>query len=210
LFRAEAICSRLRGRKRFKNVLELGCGEGNLANALSVFADRVTGYDISENALARARQRYPHIEFRQGDLLDVVRRPEVVDGYFDLVVVAEVLYYLPTDAERREAIAGIARIGVPDCLYYFSVIVTGASASRRYFTHDEFVRMLSAEFQIIEHFPVGALFPAVVDCTLHAIPFRKARLRWRDWLIENSDSSRWKHVGYFARKRDASSSRLTS
>jgi hypothetical protein len=106
--------------------------------------------------------------------------------------------------EEWEQWYGIASIGTRECLYYFSVIVTGASPGRRCFTHDEFVQMLSAEFQIVEHFPIGALFPAVVDRTLHAMPFRNARLRWRKRLTEKSDPSHWKHVGYFARKPDAS------
>lgn len=50
------------------------------------------------------------IDSRQGDLLDVIRRPEITDAHFDLAVTAEVLYYLQTDAERREVIAGIAGI----------------------------------------------------------------------------------------------------
>lgn len=200
VYRTEALLSRLRG-KRFKHVLELGCGEGNLANALAVVADRVTGYDISENALARARQRFPHIEFGQGDLLDVIRRPEVTGAPFDLVVTAEVLYYFQTDAERREAIAGIAELGVPSCLYYFSVIVIGASVGRRYFTHDEFARMLSEKLQIIEHFPSAVLFSPFVERVIHAMPFREARMSWQKRLIEKSDPLRWKHVGYFAVKR---------
>lgn len=163
----------------------------------------------SEGSDDELLQRYPHIEFRRGDLLDVVRQPEVIGTPFDLVVVAEVLYYLQFDVERREAIAGVARIGIPDCLYYFSVIVTGASAGRRYFTHDEFVGMLSEKFRIIEHFPTGVQFSAIVDHTLHAMPFRNARLRWRKRLIEKSDSARWKHIGYFARKRGTSNSQST-
>jgi SAM-dependent methyltransferase len=208
LLRAEAILSRLRG-KRFRHVLELGCGEGNLADALAAVADRVTGYDISENALARARRRFPHIEFGQGDLLDVVQRPEIKEQPFDFIVTAEVLSYFQTDTERRQAIAGIAGLGVAGYLYYFSVIVMGASAGRRYFTHDEFTRMLSEKFRIIEHFPSAVVFSPVVDRVLHAMPFRRARMSWQQRKIRNSDPSRWKHVGYFAMRHDAASPEST-
>lgn len=197
LLRTGSILDRLRGR-RFEQVLELGCGEGNLANALMAVGDRLTGFDISETALARARQLVPNANFVQGDLLDVVQRPEVMQMPFDLIVTAEVLYYLQTDLERLQAIAGIAALGVPDCLYYFSVIVTGASTGRRYFTHDEFTRMLSEKFRIIEHFPAAVVYSTSVHRCLQAIPFRKLRLSWQKKMIQSSDPSHWKHVGYFA------------
>src|SRR5690606_7116651 len=112
-----------------------------------------------ETAVARAQAKYPDIRFDQGDLLDVVKRPDVLAEPFDLVVASEVLYYLPTDDERREALAGLARLGTPSCLFYFSVIVTGASAGRRYFTHDGFAAMLSEQFTVIDNFPSVATFP---------------------------------------------------
>lgn len=199
VLRISAILSRL-GRKHFTHALDLGCGEGKLTNALSAVADNVVGYDISENALVRARKRFPGTEFRQGDLLNVIRRPEVTSVPFDLIVVAEVLYYLQTDDERREALAGLARLGQASCVYYFSVIVTGSSSGRRYFTHDEFMRLLSDRFKVGEYFPVAVNLPRVVERLIRAVPFRGLRLSWQQKLIESLDSSRWEHVAYLAER----------
>ena len=183
----------------FKLALDLGCGEGALTHALSSVVGHMVGYDISENALIRARQRYPGIEFRQGDIVDVVKRTEVTTAPFDLVVVTEVLYCLPTDEERREVIAGLANLGTDSCLFYFSVMVTGSGPRRRYFTHDEFLRMLSTHFRVLEHFPLETL-PRGADRILSVIPFSRSRMPLRQRLVESSDPSRWKHVGYLAEK----------
>jgi 2-polyprenyl-3-methyl-5-hydroxy-6-metoxy-1,4-benzoquinol methylase len=200
LLRTETMLSRLCGR-HFKRALDLGCGEGRLTNEIAGVADQVVGYDISGTAIQRARTRYPRVEFRQGDLMDVLANPEVLRAPFDLIVAAEVLYYLPTDEERMQALTGISLLGAPDCLYFFSVIVSGSSAGRRYFTHDGFLQMLAKDFQVIEHFPCAVQVSPVVDRVIHAMPFRTPRLSWRRRIISTSEPTRWKHVGYLARKR---------
>jgi SAM-dependent methyltransferase len=196
--RARAILGRI-SRRHFELALDLGCGEGALTHALSSVAGRMVGYDISDNALMRARQRYPEIEFRQGDIVDVVNRDEVTTAPFDLIVVTEVLYYLQSDRERREVIACLARLGTDSCLFHFSVMVTGSRPTGRYFTHDEFLRMLSTHFRVLEHFPLETL-PRGADRIISAIPFRSVRMPLRQRLVESSDPSRWKHVGYLAEK----------
>lgn len=154
--RSEIILERLR-YARFTRLLDLGCGEGGLTNVLSTISEQTLGVDIAENALTRARKQYPHIEFRQGELLDVIALPEIVDTPFDFISVSEVLYYFQTDEERAAAFAGLAKLGSPSCVFYVSALVTGASKYRRYFTHDEFLERMS------EHFNVVDVFPSVVD-----------------------------------------------
>lgn len=103
---------------------------------------------MSSRAIERAWTSFPGIDFRQGELLEVVALPEIRAMPFGLILVSEVLYYFQTDEERHAAVAGIAQLGVPSCVCYFSVIVTGASRKRRYLTHAEFVRLLSPHFNI--------------------------------------------------------------
>jgi SAM-dependent methyltransferase len=72
------------------SVLEIGCGEGHQSLHLARICDRVTGIDVSERAIARARSRMPGAEFLVGDVASLSsggRR-------FDLVVACEVLYYV--------------------------------------------------------------------------------------------------------------------
>jgi SAM-dependent methyltransferase len=81
-------------RKRFINALDLGCGIGLLSQKLAQRADRVLGLDIAPAAIEHARRRgaaFENLAFEPGDILNL---PSSLDGKFDLVVVADVLYYL--------------------------------------------------------------------------------------------------------------------
>jgi SAM-dependent methyltransferase len=200
LVRTEILLDRLK-HASFTNTLDLGCGEGVLTNVMSALSRHTLAVDISSRAIERARSRFPGIDFRQGELLDVIIQPDIRAVPFDLILVSEVLYYLQTDEERLAAISGISRLGAPDCVYYFSVIVTGASKNRRYFTHDEFVRLLSAHFNVIDGFASVAEVPTALDLFLRLVPSRRARKRiLKAWTVsrETADS---RHMGYLAVKR---------
>ena len=89
----EQIMALLPGR-RFRSALDLGCGLGLLSQHLARRCDSVLGIDVAAAALAHARTRAAgivNLDFEQGDLLDL---PARLDGRFDLVVVADTLYYL--------------------------------------------------------------------------------------------------------------------
>jgi cyclopropane fatty-acyl-phospholipid synthase-like methyltransferase len=80
-------------------VLEIGCGEGLFTSAVAARAEEVLGLDISQAALSRARQRCSpmgHVKFRR---VDVTRDPLPVD--FDVLIAAEVLYYLGHGSQYR-------------------------------------------------------------------------------------------------------------
>ena len=80
-------------------ILDIGCGEGLLAEALGERGLCVTAIDVSDSAIRRARERcvsYPHVQFIAGNIL----ADPVGDG-FDLIVLSEVLYYLGVGPRRR-------------------------------------------------------------------------------------------------------------
>jgi SAM-dependent methyltransferase len=83
----------LLGDRRYRRVLELGCGAGAFTARLATGADAVLAIDVAENALALAHARGlgGAVEFRAADIgeLDPVEL-----GTFDLVVVSETIYYL--------------------------------------------------------------------------------------------------------------------
>jgi len=92
-------------RKNFGRALDLGCGLGLLSQKLTQRADHVLGIDIAPAAIDIARQRgagFSNLAFESGDILDL---SPSLNGCFDLVVVADVLYYLsPLDGGALEAI----------------------------------------------------------------------------------------------------------
>jgi SAM-dependent methyltransferase len=200
IVRTDLLLDRLR-YARFVNILDLGCGEGQQTNALSKLAENTIGIDIAGNAIERAQSQFPHIRFQQGELLDVIKDTQIAQTPFDFISLSEVLYYFQTDEERHAALSGLARIGAPACLYYFSVIVTGASKYRRYFTHDEFVEMLSEHFQVIDCFASVADLSRLLRILRLLIPSRSMRLELlRAWTATRKPDA-CRHAGYFAVKR---------
>jgi SAM-dependent methyltransferase len=102
-------------RKRFAHALDLGCGLGLLSQKLAARAERVLGLDIAPTAIEYARRRgaaFDNLAFEPGDILDL---PISLNGKFDLVVVADVLYYLsPLDeAVLRSVVRRIADLLTP-------------------------------------------------------------------------------------------------
>ncbi len=81
-----------RRRARPWQILEVGCGTGWLAAELAAYG-RVTGLDLSDAAIAVARERYPEVEFRA---FDASAAP--LPGGNDLVVASEVLEHVEQQA----------------------------------------------------------------------------------------------------------------
>lgn len=101
--------------RRYKRALDLGCGTGNLTRRLSARADQVLGIDVSQVAIAQAARRtngQSNLRFQQGDALNLSRD---LDNGFDLVVIADTLYYLsPLSKEVLQAVRErVLRLLVP-------------------------------------------------------------------------------------------------
>lgn len=82
----------LLGTRRYPRALEVGCGEGTFTARLLERCDRITAVDFSALAIARACRRFssdPRVEVRRLDVLTAAP-----GGAFDLVVCAELFYYM--------------------------------------------------------------------------------------------------------------------
>lgn len=76
-------------------VLDLGCGAGDLSDALSRAPFQVIGLDLAGSALRFARERYPRLKSVQADVTEGLPfRP----GAFDGVVACLALHYFPWDS----------------------------------------------------------------------------------------------------------------
>mgnify|MGYP001242404944 CR=1 FL=1 len=91
--------------KQFKydSICEIGCGLGyftdRLYNELSYSrgTPKVTGIDVSQTAVKKAKVLFPQIRFIKSNLL--IERP-MSDGCFDLVVIKDVLWYVCHDLDQ--------------------------------------------------------------------------------------------------------------
>ena len=68
---------------RAARILDLGCGTGWLGAALAPYGE-VVGCDLSAQALADGRRRYPGLTFLHGDFMQLE-----LQGPFDLIVSAD-------------------------------------------------------------------------------------------------------------------------
>jgi protein-L-isoaspartate O-methyltransferase len=85
--------------KRYQKALEIGCAEGAFTERLAKICDSVTGLDVSKKALERAERYLKELEnvnLVNGNIVDVNFSEK-----FDLIIVSEVIYYIPTELLER-------------------------------------------------------------------------------------------------------------
>ena len=124
--------------RRFSRALDLGCGVGLMSRLLAAHADEVVGMDVAHAAVSRARETHGmvgNLTFQQGDVLDL---PATLDAGFDLLVIADVLYYLLPldDAALASIVHRVADLLAPAgvCLlanHFFFAVDADSRASRR-------------------------------------------------------------------------------
>jgi SAM-dependent methyltransferase len=71
-----------------KRVLDLGCGNGNLLNALQ--PSEGVGIDFSPTKIARAKAAHPHLKFICDDIENLADAPELTDK-FDVIIVSDTI-----------------------------------------------------------------------------------------------------------------------
>jgi SAM-dependent methyltransferase len=158
--------------RRFARALDLGSGLGLLSRRLAPHADEVLGIDISAAAVAQARLAnadVPGLHFQQGDITDL---PADLDGGFDLLVVADTLYYLPpplNDSALKTAALRLSRLLRPGgiCLlanHYFAGLDADSRLSRR--IHDAFT--WSPGFTLVSEHQRPFYLVTVLQCTEEA------------------------------------------
>lgn len=87
-------------------ILEVGCGTGWFAERLSRFG-RVTATDLADEVIARAKARYPGLDFVAGDFM-TLPLPEA--GY-DAVITLETISHVPDQPAFFRKIARLLKPG---------------------------------------------------------------------------------------------------
>ncbi len=134
----KTLLSLLPAGRRFHHALDLGSGVGHMSRMLTGHADQVLGLDIAQGAVdaaARMGAQTPGLQFMQADVMDL---PRDLDGRFDLVVLADTLYYLRpmSDALLKRLATRTASLLAPGgiCLlanHFFSGADQDSRLSRR-------------------------------------------------------------------------------
>ncbi len=81
-----------------EQILDIGCGTGDLANKIYSYDVKVKGIDKSENMIRQAQNKYPHIRFNAEDVLELDYKNE-----FDAVFSNATLHWVkqPKQALNR-------------------------------------------------------------------------------------------------------------
>lgn len=173
-------------------MLDIGCGTGHMAEIIRrrFGFQHAIGMDFVPELLGRVREQFPGMAFIAGSLPELAFAGET----FDLVIAAEVLYYL--DDERREAaLDEIRRVLKPGGMFLFSSALGG-----RYFTARSAADFVSSRFRIVRtnysynrlyHSTVGRLTLArrlnhIVNerCEPGTMESQRRLESWR-WLTDN-------------------------
>ena len=83
------------GEVKGKAILDLGCGQGWLSGELARRGAAVVGIDGAETLVERARELYPGLAFRVGDLSEGIPGMAELGTMFDVVVSNMVVMDLP-------------------------------------------------------------------------------------------------------------------
>ncbi len=98
-------------------VLELGCGTGQLLNALN--PSHGVGVDLSANVVNIAQKNYPNLEFIQGD----IENPEIIkslEGVFDYIILSDTIGYLDDCEETFERLHSLCTPDTRLIISYYS------------------------------------------------------------------------------------------
>jgi SAM-dependent methyltransferase len=136
---------------RGKEVLDIACGEGYGSALLAASAARVTGVDISPEAVAHARAKYRagNLEFREGSCAAM----PLPDASVDVVVSSETIeHHDQHEAMLREVRrvlrpGGVLVISSPDKLEYSDRPNYRNPHHVRELTRAEFLALLGANFR---------------------------------------------------------------
>lgn len=94
---------------------DLGCGPGHVAARLAEQGAPTVGIDLSPGMVAEGRRRFPRVEFREGDLLEL----PAADAEFGAVTALYTILHLDP-AELHRAFAEMARVLRPSGLALLS------------------------------------------------------------------------------------------
>jgi predicted TPR repeat methyltransferase len=104
------------GGRRFRHVIDLGCGTGLCGALLKPVSSVIDGVDLSSAMLLQAKQLGVYRELVQADIRDFLAN--VPSRSADLVVAADVLIYV---GELAAVFASVARVLEPGGLFAFTV-----------------------------------------------------------------------------------------
>ena len=102
-------------KKTFDRVIDLGCGTGLSGIGLKGFSGNLTGIDLSENMIAKAKKLNIYDNLVVGDIVEILNSSK--DRY-DLLIALDVLIYI---GEAKEFFKSVKKSSNKNAYFIFSV-----------------------------------------------------------------------------------------
>jgi len=126
------------------HAMDVGCATGDFTYLLSRQVrglEELTGVDFVDDAVERARHRFPQLVFSKEPLLTI---GEKYPARFDLITCLEMIYYVPS-TEQGEALRSLKGALRPGGYVVFSSMISPPP----YFQPLQFRELVESEFEII-------------------------------------------------------------
>ena len=105
--RLVTTCARLAGFRKGARVADLGCGSGVFTDLLNKQGYEAIGLDLSPKLIALARNKYPKVEFLEGD----VEQLPFPDSSLDGVLLSGLVHHLPDPARCAGEVFRVLKSG---------------------------------------------------------------------------------------------------
>jgi len=99
-----------------KKVLEVGCAEGGLLEALQEIGMYVVGVELSPERAETAVKKNPNLKILVGDIMDP-ELPEHLSETFDVIIIREVIEHIP---DKKAAFDNLAKLLNDDGFLFIS------------------------------------------------------------------------------------------
>lgn len=115
-FELEFLLENLSNKDKRLKVLDVGCGGGNIAFFLKSKYPNwdITGVDVSDIALAFARDNFPKIKFNKSG----IEKLPFIENSFDVIIALDVLEHIE---KYKEALIEVKRVLKPDGTLFIAV-----------------------------------------------------------------------------------------
>ena len=140
------------------NILDIGCATGDYTNLLNNkygATCSVVGVDFIEDAIKRARKKYPQLQFRVGSVFDVGGD---YSRQMDLVTCLELLYYIDKN-KQVNALASIKESLRAGGYVMFSSFISKPP----YFSLCELCELVSTNFTVVETKTIHVKFISIIE-----------------------------------------------
>ena len=140
------------------NILDIGCATGDFTNLLKIKyggTSSVIGVDFIEDAIKRAKNKYPQLQCRMGSIFDVGGE---YSGQMDLVTCLELLYYIEKN-KQINALTSIKEALRPGGYVMFSSFISKPP----YFSLCELCELVSTKFIVVETKTIHVKFLSILE-----------------------------------------------